>query len=50
MSRPRKDRAIEDTLTLLRAWRDAEAALAEMLPDTAEWLRARVAADDARRS
>jgi hypothetical protein len=39
---------MDETLKLLQAWRDAEAALSEETPETADWLRASVAVDDAR--
>jgi hypothetical protein len=39
---------MDETLKLLQAWRDAEAALSEKTPETADWLRASVAVEDAR--
>jgi hypothetical protein len=39
---------MDETLKLLQAWRDAEAALSEETPETADWLRASVAVEDAR--
>jgi hypothetical protein len=39
---------MDETLKLLQAWRDAEAALSEETPETADWQRARVAVEDAR--
>ena len=39
---------MDETLKLLQAWRDAEAALSEETPKTAEWLRASLAVEDAR--
>ena len=39
---------MDETLKLLQAWRDAEAALGEETPETADWLRAKVAVDHAR--
>jgi hypothetical protein len=39
---------VDETLKLLQAWRDAESALGEETPETADWLRARVAVEDAR--
>jgi hypothetical protein len=41
-------RTMDETLDLLQAWRDAESALREMTPETADWLRASVAVKDAR--
>jgi hypothetical protein len=39
---------MDETLKLLQAWRDAESALDEETPETADWLRARIAVEDAR--
>ena len=39
---------VDETLKLLQAWRDAESALGEETPETADWLRARIAVEDAR--
>jgi hypothetical protein len=39
---------VDETLKLLQAWRDAESALREQTPETADWLRARVVVEDAR--
>ena len=39
---------MDETLKLLQAWRDAESALSEMTPETADWLRASVAVENAR--
>jgi hypothetical protein len=39
---------MDETLKLLQAWRDAESALNEETPETADWRRARVAVEDAR--
>jgi hypothetical protein len=39
---------MDETLKLLQAWRDAEAALGEKTPETADWLRASVTVEDAR--
>ena len=39
---------MDETLKLLQAWRDAEAALSEETPETADWQRASVAVEDAR--
>ena len=39
---------MDETLKLLQAWRDAEAALSEETPETADWLRASVVVEDAR--
>ena len=39
---------MDETLKLLQAWRDAEAALSEKTPETADWLRASAAVEDAR--
>jgi hypothetical protein len=39
---------MDETLKLLQAWRDAESVLSEETPETADWLRARVAVEDAR--
>jgi hypothetical protein len=39
---------MDETLKLLQAWRDAESALGEETPETADWQRARIAVEDAR--
>ena len=39
---------MDETLKLLQAWRDAESALGEEAPETADWQRARIAVEDAR--
>jgi hypothetical protein len=39
---------MDETLKLLQAWRDAESALGEATPETADWQRARIAVEVAR--